>query len=512
MKHQRTTRAVAVSAVVLLALGLGGTAQAAPDITEKLRKAVKTDNVVGHLEELQEIAEANGGNRASGNPGYEAAAEYVEEQLRDAGYDPQRQYFDYQQFIEHSPAELQQVAPVETTYEIGTRFRTMEYSGAGDVTAAVTAVDVNFTDPAASTSGCEAADFEGFPAGNIALIQRGTCTFGEKAQAAAAAKAAGVIIFNQGNGEGRTDVLNGTLGEVTEPSIPAVGGDYALGVELAADPDTTVRIKVDGEVLDSTTFNILADTKGNADETVVVGAHFDSVAEGAGINDNGSGTAAVLETAIQLAKTKAAPENRVRFAFWGAEESGLIGSEYYVSELSEAEIAQHALNLNFDMVGSPNGVRFVYDGDGSEFGQAGPEGSAEIEKVFADYFASQGLASAETEYSGRSDYAPFIAAGIPAGGLFTGAEGTKTKGEAAIFGGTAGEAYDPCYHTACDDLSNIDEKLLGEMADAIVYATATFAEVQPHKGKGKGHEKGKGLGHNNGNHGHWDHQGHSEQR
>ena len=512
MKHQRTTRTVAVSAVVLLALGMGGTAQAAPNSAEKLQKAVKTDNVVEHLEELQEIAEANGGNRASGSPGYEAAAQYVEEQLRKAGYDPERQYFDYQQFVENSPSELQQLSPVATTYEHGRDFLTMEYSGTGDVTAAVTAVDVNFTEPAASTSGCEAADFAGFPEGNIALIQRGTCTFGEKAQAAATAGAAGVILFNQGNGEDRSGLLNGTLAAVPDPAVPVVGGTYALGQELAEDPATEVRIAVDAEVVDSTTFNILADTKGNADETVVVGAHFDSVAEGAGINDNGSGTAATLETAIQLAKTKAKPANRVRFAFWGAEESGLLGSEYYVSQLSDEEIAQHALNLNFDMVGSPNGARFVYDGDGSAFGQAGPEGSAEIEKVFADYFASEGLASAETEFSGRSDYAPFIAAGIPAGGLFTGAEGIKTEDEAAIFGGTAGKAYDPCYHTACDDLTNIDEKLLGQMSDAVAHATATFADLQPHKGKGAGHEKGQGKGHHKGNHEQWEHKGHGEQR
>ena len=107
------------------------------------------------------------------------------------------------------------------------------------------------------------------------------------------------------------------------------------------------------------------------------------------------------------------------------------------------------------MVGSPNSARFVYDGDGSAFGTAGPNGSANIETVFLDYFASQGLATEPTEFDGRSDYFGFINNGIPAGGLFTGAEGIKTAAQAAIFGGTAGEAFDPCYHQACDTIDNV---------------------------------------------------------
>jgi Zn-dependent M28 family amino/carboxypeptidase len=477
MNHRRNKRVGAITAIVALAFGAGLPANADNGTdTEKLREAVTAESILNHLEQLQKVATNNGGNRAAGTEGYEATAEYIESQLEDAGYDPQRQYFDYQQFIEHTPSELAQVSPTEKTYVNGTDFTTMEYSGAGEIEAAVTAVDVNFTDPAASTSGCEAADFEGFTAGNIALIQRGTCTFGVKAQLAADAGASAAIIFNQGNGDDRTGLLNGTLGEAV--TIPTVGATYAVGQALAADPVTTARVKVDAEVKQSTTFNILADTAGRADRTVVVGAHLDSVAEGPGINDNGSGSAAILETAIQMAELDDdGPRNRVRFAFWGAEESGLIGSTHYVSQLSKEEIKQHALNLNFDMVGSPNFVRFVYDGDGDAFGQVGPNGSAHIEHVFNDYFASQGLASAPTAFSGRSDYAAFIENGIPAGGLFTGAEGVKTKEEAAVFGGTEGEAYDPCYHQACDDIENVSMEALDQMSDAVAHASLTFAET-----------------------------------
>jgi Zn-dependent M28 family amino/carboxypeptidase len=210
---------------------------------------------------------------------------------------------------------------------------------------------------------------------------------------------------------------------------------------------------------------------------VVAGAHLDSVAEGAGINDNGSGTAAILETALQLAESENRPANRVRFAFWGSEEDGLVGSEYYVSQLTKSQIKQHAVNLNFDMVGSPNFVRFVYDGDGSSFGATGPNGSALVEKVFLDYFASQGLAVEPTEFDGRSDYFAFINNGIPAGGLFTGAEGVMTAAEAVTYDGIAGAPYDPCYHSECDDIDNINSEVLEQMADAIAHSTMTFAET-----------------------------------
>ena len=222
-----------------------------------------------------------------------------------------------------------------------------------------------------------------------------------------------------------------------------VSTSYATGAELAVLSNVVMRLAVDAGVTTIESFNILADTAGRADRTVVVGAHLDSVAEGPGINDNGSGSAAILETALQLKALGTTPTNRIRFAFWGGEEDGLIGSEHYVSQLTSRQIKEHAVNLNFDMVGSPNFVRYVYDGDGSAFGEKGPNGSALVEKVFLDYFKSQNLPVAPTAFDGRSDYFGFINNGIPAGGLFTGAEDPKTAEEAAIFGGTAGAPLDP---------------------------------------------------------------------
>ena len=450
--------------------------------SEKLRANVTLHNVFDHLEALQDAADANNGNRASGTPGYEASGQYIEDQLRRAGYKPVRQDFSYDQF-ELAGESLAQTAPQATTYTAGTDFTTMSYSGPGDVTAGVTPVDINLAGDRASTSGCEAADFTGFAAGDIALIQRGTCAFGDKVANAAAAGAAGVVIFNQGNeveGDDRTGLINGTLGTELSP-IPAVGTTFALGEAFAGIEDLVLSITVDSAVRTINSFNILADTRsGAADRTVVVGAHLDSVPVGPGINDNGSGTATILETAIQLAKTAKKPlENRVRFAFWGGEEDGLVGSDYYVSQLDEAGLAGTLLNLNFDMLGSPNLVRFVYDGDGSAFEtDLSSAGSAEIESVFEEYFAGQGLASAPTAFDGRSDYSAFIENRIPAGGLFTGAEDLKTEAEAALFGGTAGEAYDPCYHQKCDGLGNINRRGLDQMSDAVAHSVLTFARTQ----------------------------------
>ena len=371
----------------------------------------------------------------------------------------------------------------------------MDFSGEGDVTAAVTPVDVNLAGDRATTSGCETADFAGFPAGNIALIQRGTCNFSVKADNAAAAGAAGVIVFNQGNvvpGDDRLGLFGGTLDPPVRP-IPVVSAPFALGAEWATTAGLTMRLNLEAEIVSVTTENLLADTPtGRTDRTVVVGGHLDSVAEGPGINDNGSGTAAILETALQMAALGIEPENRVRFAFWSGEEDGLIGSSYYVSQLTKKEIQDTALNLNFDMVGSTNAVNFVYDGDGDALGVSGPNGSGVIEDVFTDFFSDQGESSEPTDFDGRSDYFGFIEAGIPAGGLFTGAEGIKSAAQAAMFGGTAGEPYDACYHAACDDITNIDEDTLDLMADAIAHSTLTFAETESAvNGTGKGKATGQ---------------------
>lgn len=466
------------------------------DLPKQLTKRVKADGIGEHLDKLQEIADKFDGNRASGTPGYNASTRYIVRTLKRAGYSPEVQAFDFPFYVENTPAELEQTSPDATAYSSPDDFSSMTYSGSGDVTADVVAVDTDGTANAASTSGCDSDtedDFADFPEGAIALIQRGSCAFGEKALNAQEAGAAGVIIFNAGV-EGRTDSFAGTLGNPGY-DIPVVGTSFAVGQDLIDPAGTQVRLFADTTSEIRETYNVFAETRGgDKDNVVMAGSHLDSVVAGPGNNDNGSGSASILETAIKLAKFDAKDKkkgkkakgnggkgrltNQVRFAWWGAEELGLLGSEHYVENLSQEEIDQIALYLNFDMVGSPNYVRFVYDGDNSEGGGAvGPAGSDDIEAMFNDYFASVDLPSEATPFSGRSDYGPFIVEGvdIPSGGLFTGAEGVKTEEQAAIYGGTAGEAYDPCYHAECDDRDNISMDAIDEMSGAIAFAVATYA-------------------------------------
>ncbi|MFI9403735.1 M28 family metallopeptidase [Nocardia sp. NPDC052316] len=478
-RRVRASRVIPAAAALPLvfSLALAGSAFAEPAAPpeQQLASSMQAPNIKRHLQEFQRFATANGGTRASGTPGYDASRDYVATKLRGAGYQVSVQQFDFPFFRERSTAAMEQVSPEAKTYkptppgssELGD-FATLTYSGSGTANATVQAVDLTLppTPEPSSTSGCEAQDFASFTAGNIALIQRGTCPFADKARNAQTAGASGVIIFNEGQ-PGRTDTFTGTLGG-PGITVPVVGVSFAVGQDLASPANTVVRLKTDTESTMRQTHNVVAESKrGNADKVVMAGAHLDSVLAGPGINDNGSGSAGLLEVALRMAQLP--PKNKVRFAWWGAEELGLLGSEHYVATLPEAERNKIRLYLNFDMIGSPNFAYKIYDGS------AGPAGSAEIEKAFARYFDFLRLPHVSTPLDGRSDYGPFIAAGIPAGGLFTGAEGIKTPEEHQMFGGEAGKPYDACYHGACDTTSNINDKALAVNTGAIAYSVATFA-------------------------------------
>jgi Zn-dependent M28 family amino/carboxypeptidase len=437
----------------------------------KLLECVRADQVREHQAAFQDIADANGGTRAAGTPGYDASVDYVVDTLEAAGWTVTLDEFP---FLFFPPAVLQQLTPVNATYETGV----FTNSGTGRVQGPVIPVDINLVPPRASTSGCEAADFTGLNftgPSDIALIQRGTCTFADKALNAQTAGAEAVIIFNQGNDPTREGLIVGTLAPAVL-GIPVVGASFADGAALAQ-AGSTALIDVDPPE-QRPQVNVIAELPGaNNDNVVMAGAHLDSVQAGPGINDNGSGSAALLEVAQQVAKIR--PENTLRFAWWGAEESGLLGSAAYVAGLSQAERDRIALYLNFDMVGSPNYIFMIYDGDESGFpapvGVPIPPGSIEIEDLFESYFTLAGEPYDDAQFSGRSDYQAFILNGIPAGGLFTGAEVPKTAEQAAIWGGTVGAQYDPCYHLACDTYDNVDEHALDVNSDAIAFAVLTYA-------------------------------------
>ena len=478
---RRFTIVVVALATALL---MATPAQAVDEVnTKRLRNAVTVGGILSHERVLQRIANQNDGTRASGTPGYEASADYVAGRLRAAGYTVTEQEFTFPFYRELSPAVLEQVTPTPTTYETGT----YDFSGTGDVTGTLfTTNDVvippNPTPPPNSTSGCEPGDFTPAPAEpSVALVQRGTCTFEQKAANAEAAGYDAVVVFNEGN-PGREELFIGTLGRPF--TIPVVGLSFADGAalvaQLQAGDTVTMHVATETEIDPTrTTRNIIADSPtGNPDQVVVVGAHLDSVIAGPGINDNGSGSSTILEIAEEMAELGIKNRQQVRFAFWGAEELNLLGSQHYVDTLSDDDLGRIVANLNFDMLGSPNYVRFVYDGDGSATEPAGPPGSAQIEAIFNQYFAGEGLATEPTAFDGRSDYGPFIAVGIPAGGLFSGAEGEKTAEEAAIYGGTAGAPYDPCYHQACDTINNLSTKALNELGDGAAHAVMTLARTR----------------------------------
>ncbi|GAA1777997.1 M20/M25/M40 family metallo-hydrolase [Actinomadura chokoriensis] len=465
-----TGAAVALPALFLpAALPAAGAAPARPD----LAKLVTLKDVQAHLAAFQEIADYNGGNRAAGTPGYDVSVRYVVGRLRKAGLTPKVRKFTYPYWREKSEPVFARTAPSKKTFKREKDFLTFAYSGSGDVTAPAVAVDV----PAKGegTSGCEKDDFKGFKKGSIALVQRGTCGFATKAARAKAAGASAVVVFNK---PGEKGPINGT---VSKPAgLPVVGVTRELGAELvkaAKKGGLKLRVKTDTVHGKKSSANVIADTeRGDAGNVVLVGAHLDSVPAGPGINDNGTGAAALLAIAGKIKDLGKGLHNRVRFAWWGAEEEGLRGSAHYVESLPAGERSKIALNINLDMLGSPNGTRGVYDGDHSTGGGTrAPAGSGAIEKMFRDYFKGRRLPTTESEFDGRSDYGPFVERGIPSGGLATGAEGMKTAAEAKTFGGRAGKAYDPCYHDTCDRLKNVNLKLLDTNTDGVAHVVQHLA-------------------------------------
>lgn len=448
--------------------------------TDQLRDALTVDGVMQHLQQLEAIAAEHGNNRAAGTRGYRAAVDYLVATLRAAGYHVSLQPFTFDGYVELAAPQLSHPGDADVSFAEA-EYATLQYSGSGQITAKVQAVDVTMPDGTTantSTSGCEQDDFSTFQRGSIALLQRGTCPFAQKVNNAAGAGATAVLIFNEGQ-QGRTGLFAGTLGKSVAPDVPVLAVSHAIGQELLAQVENGEKFEVfvHTETLagDIETVNVLAETRaGDPDNVVMVGGHFDSVSQGPGINDNGSGTATLLEIALQFAELETEPVNKIRFAFWSAEESGLHGSRYYVNNLEEHQPDQLdniALYLNFDMIGSPNYIRGVYS-----LSRNAPAGTEQITKIFTDYFDQHALYWEPIAIGGRSDHAPFMRADIPVGGLFSGAENMLTPKQAQEYGHEGGGiSTDPCYHRACDTLENISESALDELGDAAAHAIFILA-------------------------------------
>jgi Zn-dependent M28 family amino/carboxypeptidase len=439
---------------------------AAAEFASALHDKVTTDAMMAHLSKLQDIANANNGTRAVGTPGYQASVDYVVNTLRNSGFDVQTPEFSARVFHADKPEVTVGGRPVEARpldYSLGTP--------PDGVSGPLVAV------PTGDSPGCKASDFDGLGMqGAVVLVDRGTCPFAQKEDAAAQRGAVAMIVADNVDEQ----QMGGTLGANTDVKIPVVGVTKSIGVQLRVQPGRTT-IKLNARSQSFKARNVVAQTKtGSPTDVVMAGAHLDSVPEGPGINDNGSGVAAVLETAVQLGNSPKV-NNAVRFGFWGAEELGLIGSRNYVESLNLDALKDIALYLNFDMLASPNPGYFTYDGDQSlpldARGQpVVPEGSAGIERTLVAYLKSFGKTAQDTSFDGRSDYDGFALAGIPAGGLFSGAEGKKSDEQAKLWGGTANEPFDPNYHQKTDTLDHIDRTSLGINGGGVAYAVALYAQ------------------------------------
>ncbi|KAK6084678.1 peptidase family M28 [Seiridium cupressi] len=435
--------------------------------TEALQDSIKADNLLARAKDLYKIAklgedEYNHPTRVIGSEGHLGTLSYIYSALAEFG--------DYYTLSNQTfPAVTGRVA----------EFRLV----LGDQVPASTSA-MGLTPPTkdkepvhadivlAKGTGCEPSDFPVEVAGNIAFVQRGACAFGTKSENAGKAGAVAVVVYNNEAGP-----LHGTLGTPSPYHVATFGisdSDAAPFIEKVENGTRVDAIAyIDAEVTTTFTDNIIAQTiEGDPNNCVMLGGHSDSVTEGPGINDDGSGSLSVLEVAKQL--TKFNVNNCVRalgFSWWAAEEEGLLGSDHYAATLTPEENIKIRLFMDYDMMASPNFAYQIYNATNAD----NPVGSQELRDLYVDWYKSQGLNYTFIPFDGRSDYDGFIRAGIPAGGIATGAEGIKTKEEEAKFGGKAGDWFDECYHQLCDDVSNLNLTAWEVNTKLIAHSVATYA-------------------------------------
>ena len=433
-------------------------------VSQAFRDAVTPEAIEGHLADLLAIAEANDGIRAAGTSGYEASVDYVVEALSAAGYEVTRDTFTFPFFTEAAPPSL----TVSDQAFAEEDLHALIFSASGDVTAPVTTVELDPDGYGIGSAGCDAEDWAAFPSGSIALAgPGGGCYTRQKVDRAITAGAAALIVANPQWPTG--EVRRPTLLYPQGITIPALSASAQAGEALreAAIDGTTVHLVAATRNEERVTTNVIAERAGagrdgTGDEVVMVGGHLDSVLDGPGINDNGSGTMTVLELALQLAELPPTPRT-VRFAFWSGEELGLYGSRDWVQRQSSDDLHRIQAYLNLDMVASPNYVRQVYDSSSAV------SDSRRITADFGAYFDAVGLTWETLDIGGGSDHASFDDALVPTGGLFTGASEPKTDAQASMFGGSANAPMSPCYHLACDTVDEINPTALDQMSDATAH-------------------------------------------
>ncbi|KAI3336260.1 peptidase family M28 [Ustulina deusta] len=443
--------------VALLPLVSGAIADSKPKISsKKLQAELKTKNLWSHLAALDKIAGANGGNRAFGLPGYAASVDYVWGKIsKIKGAKAWKQDFPgLFNFVQSIELKLND----EAIYVYGL---TYSPSTPDDGITAELVLGPE------GTLGCNAANYAGIDvSGKVVLVDRFQCptggTLAGRVRPAAASGAVAVIVYN--NVE--TNVTAGTLSAPSADFVPAgfinQADGLALKKRLEAGENIVAYFQQDQVVEERITQNIFLESNdGDPDNVIVLGAHLDSVQAGPGINDDGSGSALLLE--LSKAALKYKTKTKLRFAWWGAEENGLVGSKYYCSNLEVAEINRILAYLNFDMVSK--GYFGVGDTDGSTHGSRGPAGSEIIEQIYIDYYTGRGLEVTPAILTNGSDYASFW--------------GILKKPFGFINTGTA-PAQDPCYHQACDTINNPNPETLTINARAAANAIAILSTDGPH--------------------------------
>ncbi|KAG9240208.1 putative leucine aminopeptidase 2 [Calycina marina] len=439
---------LAFATIVAFTSALPEEKRALPPVESSKFRRVLWTNLLAKSQLLQDFAYSTlDRNRLIGRPGHEKTIQYLVDTLNATDYyDVSLQPFNT---TDPHSADL----TVESTvYKVNA----MTESPEGTISAPLVAV---------SNLGCNSTDSPAATTGKIALVSRGTCSFQIKSLNAKAAGAVAAVVYNNIDG-----TLSGTLG-VPGDYIPIIGVFNLDGLPLLQSLGKG-NLKI--EYLPLITYNVIAQSKiGDPTNVLHLGAHSDSVEAGPGINDNGSDSIGLLELTIQL--TAFSVNNAVRFSWWAAEEEGLLGSVAYVDALTPEENAKIRLYLNFDMTACPNFVHGIYDGDGSAFNVSGASGSAEVEKLFQDFYTyDEGIPWQASQFDGRSDYDSFLDVGISVGGLDTDADDIKMPEQVAIFGGTAGIQKVPNYHSAGDTVSNLNVGAFLHNTKAIAHAVATY--------------------------------------
>ncbi len=463
------------SALVLIGLVAGcsaprpAPAATAPDLGRALAGKVNADRMFTHLRALQDVANANHGNRAEGTSGYDASVEYVAKVLRGKGFKVSTPEFD--RLYNVSPGKPA-LTVAGQTYQVDQASLLVRTPPGG-----LTGQPTRPTQP----SGCAPGDYPALmPKGAIAVVDDSRCSVVDKQNIAVARGAAALIVVSAPRGGGAPPTLfsPGYFKQLTVPV--AVVGDY--GGRALASATAPIRLVLDAENAKITSRNVMAQTEtGSPNEVIMVGAHLDSPRGGPGINDNGTGVAAVLETALQLGPL-APVNNAVRFVFWGADEDEPNGAMDYVFGLDRDHLNDIAMYLDFTVLGSLNAGFFTDDGDqsgppspGIAFGDV-PDGSAGIERTLAGYLYLAGKRHADMPFTTRSDYHPFMVAGVPVGGVTAGASQVKTTVQARLWGGQAGIPFDPNYQSPRDTVDNVNREALGVMGSAAAFAVGTYAE------------------------------------